>query len=114
MHAVEDRMWWYRGLRALAGQLLRRALPQAASDGPASDGPASDGPACVGPVLDAGCGTGGMLRALGASVSGCPTLGLEHDATAATLAAAKAVRAVAVGSVNEMPFGNSTLGAYVS
>ena len=26
MHAVEDRMWWYRGLRALAAQLLARAL----------------------------------------------------------------------------------------
>ena len=24
MHAVEDRMWWYRGLRALAAQLLAR------------------------------------------------------------------------------------------
>ena len=24
MHAVEDRMWWYRGLRALAASLLER------------------------------------------------------------------------------------------
>lgn len=99
MYAVEDRMWWYRGLRILAAQLLGRALPQAATQGP---------------VLDAGCGTGGMLRALGASVSGRPTLGLEYDCLAADLAAAKAGRPVAAGSVNEMPFADSTLAAYLS
>ena len=99
MHAVEDRMWWYRGLRALAAKLLVRAMTQS---------PAS------GQVLDAGCGTGGMLRVLGAEVGGRPTLGLEYDATAAALAAAKAGRPVAAGSVNEMPLAGGSLAAYVS
>src|SRR5258707_393412 len=49
MHAVEDRMWWYRGLRALAAQLLARALA---------------GSPAAGPVLDAGCFTGGQVRTL--------------------------------------------------
>ena len=63
-----------------------------------------------GPVLDAGCGTGGMLLKLGPAVAGRPTLGLEYDAIAAGLAAAKAGRPVAAGSVNEMPLGDGTLG----
>lgn len=99
MHAVEDRMWWYRGLRALAAGELARALARSTA---------------VGPVLDAGCGTGGMLRVLGATTAGRPTLGLEYDAIAASLAAAKAGRPVASGSVNEMPLGGATLAGYVS
>jgi SAM-dependent methyltransferase len=93
MHAVEDRMWWYRGLRALAGQELARALRDAAA----------------GPVLDAGCGTGGMLARLGPAA-----FGLEYDAIAAALACNKSGRPVACGSVNEMPLGSGVLTGYVS
>ena len=99
MHAVEDRMWWYRGLRALVSRELARALT---------------GSKAAGPVLDAGCGTGGMLRVLGASVAARPTFGLEYDAVAASLAAGKAGRPVVAGSVTEMPLGDGTLGGYLS
>jgi SAM-dependent methyltransferase len=99
MHAVEDRMWWYRGLRTLAAGQLARGLARSQPSGP---------------VLDAGCGTGGMLARLGAAVAGHPTLGLEYDPMAASLAAAKSARPVATGSVNEMPLGDACLGAYVS
>jgi SAM-dependent methyltransferase len=99
MHAVEDRMWWYRGLRSLVAAELARTLR---------------GATAAGSVLDAGCGTGGMLARLGAEVAGHPTMGLEYDAGAASLAAAKAGRPVASGSVNEMPFDDAALGAYVS
>lgn len=99
MHAVEDRMWWYRGLRRLVAQTLVRAL--AVSD-------------AKGVVLDAGCGTGGMLSRLGAMVAGRDTLGLEYDDIAAGLAAGKSRRPVAVGSVNEMPIRDGGLAAYVS
>lgn len=99
MHAVEDRMWWYRGLHTLAAQLLVRSLARSGA---------------AGPVLDAGCGTGGMLARLGPAVAGHPTLGLEYDEIAAGLAAAKAGRPVAAGSVNEMPLGDGTLGGYLS
>src|SRR5215471_19102057 len=34
MHAVEDRMWWYRGLRRLAASELARALGRSALLGP--------------------------------------------------------------------------------
>jgi SAM-dependent methyltransferase len=97
MHAVEDRMWWYRGLRALVVQELARALRSR-----------------DGAVLDAGCGTGGMLARLGPAALGLSALGLEYDPFAAALAGEKAGRPVACGSVNEMPLGDRTLAGYVS
>ena len=51
MHAVEDRMWWYRGLRRLVAQVLDRALADSTA---------------AGPLLDAGCGTGGSKASVSA------------------------------------------------
>jgi SAM-dependent methyltransferase len=99
MHAVEDRMWWYRGLRRLAAGELARALGRSTGDGP---------------VLDAGCGTGGMLAVLGPVIAGKPTFGLEFDTVAASLAVTKSGRPVAAGSVNEMPLGDGVLAGYLS
>jgi SAM-dependent methyltransferase len=99
MHAVEDRMWWYRGLRTLAEELLVRALERTSA---------------AGPVLDAGCGTGGMLAKLGPAIAGRSTIGLEYDPVAAALAAGKTARPIAVGSVTEMPLGDGELGGYLS
>ena len=92
-------MWWYRGLRLLAASLLSHALDRSPAGGP---------------VLDAGCGTGGMLAKLGTAVAGNPTFGLEYDVIAAAFAAAKARRPVAAGSVTEMPLADGVLGGYVS
>jgi SAM-dependent methyltransferase len=93
MHAVEDRMWWYRGLRALVVQELARACAGAPP----------------GPLLDAGCGTGGMLARLGPDA-----FGVEYDVRAAALAGTKSGRPVACGSVNQMPLGAGLLAGYVS
>jgi SAM-dependent methyltransferase len=92
-------MWWYRGLRTLVVQELVRVLERRSVSGP---------------ILDAGCGTGGMLARLGASVAGCPTVGLEYDPDAAALARRKSGRPVVSASVNEMPLGDATLGGYLS
>ena len=99
MHAVEDRMWWFRGLRALAVQELAHALVRLSLSGP---------------VLDAGCGTGGMLARLAPALPDHPALGLEYDPFAAALAGKKAGRPVAAGSVDQMPFADSALAGYVS
>jgi SAM-dependent methyltransferase len=99
MHAVEDRMWWYRGLRALVAEGLGRALDRSTARGP---------------VLDAGCGTGGMLAWLGASVAGRPAIGLDYDPLAAALAATKAAVPVVAGSVHQLPLRDGALGGYVS
>jgi len=92
-------MWWYRGLRTLVAGLLVRALSRSGA---------------AGPVLDAGCGTGGMLLRLGPAVAGNPTFGLEYDGVAASFAAAKAGQSVVAGSVTEMPFGDNVLAGYLS
>ncbi len=99
MHAVEDRMWWYRGLRLLVADLLHWALERSNAAG------------CA---LDAGCGTGGMLARLGATVGGHATIGLEYDPNAAALALAKTQRPIVVGSVTEMPLGDARIAAYLS
>jgi SAM-dependent methyltransferase len=91
MHAVEERMWWYRGLHAnLLGQLSRHAHPNAA-------------------VLDAGCGTGGLLKRLPGDATG-----LDYAEVAARLARAKSGHPVAVGSINELPFAAGAFAAVVS
>jgi SAM-dependent methyltransferase len=99
MQAVEDRMWWYRGLRALSAALLVRALARSPA---------------AGPVLDAGCGTGGMLSSLGRMVAGRPTLGVELDRDAAAIARGKADCPVVAASVTALPLGDATLGGYLS
>lgn len=90
MHAVEERMWWYRGLHAnLLGQLARHKG--------------------AGALLDAGCGTGGFLKKLGDR-----TVGLDYSAVAARYAHAKSGRPVVVGSINDLPFTAGAFAAVVS
>ena len=63
MDAAEQRMWWYRALHArVIGALRRRPGP-------------------AGTVLDAGCGTGGLLARM-ASL-GRPLAGLDFNPAAA-------------------------------
>ena len=93
MDRVEERMWWYRALHAR----LLDALPER-----------------CGPVLDAGCGTGGFLRALRRARPACDAVGVEWHAKAARLAAAKAGCPVARGSVNALPFADAAFGTVVA
>ena len=94
MHAVEERMWWYRGLHAaVLGQLTRH----------------SDAGGTAGRVLDAGCGTGGLLKRLGPK-----SVGLDYAAIAARYARSKSVRPVVVGSINDLPFAAGAFAAVVS
>lgn len=95
MDAVEDRMWWYR---ALHGHALRALAPLAAD----------------GAILDAGCGTGGFLAKLRQARPRARLSGLEYDPGAAGRAARKARAQVAVGSVNDLPFGSDSFDAALS
>lgn len=69
MDAAEERMWWYRALHA--------RLLDTLADIPA------------GPVLDAGCGTGGLLAQLRQWRPELLAVGLEWSAAAAARAAAE-------------------------
>ncbi|HEY0419093.1 MAG TPA: class I SAM-dependent methyltransferase [Acetobacteraceae bacterium] len=92
MDDAEDGMWWYRALHA--------RLADALAD-------------VAGPVLDAGCGTGGLLARL-AGRRGLAPVGLEYHPAAAARARAKSGRPVAVGSVNALPFADASFTAAVS
>jgi SAM-dependent methyltransferase len=97
MHALEGQLWWYRGLHGLV-----------------VDQVAAMARATVRPVLDAGCGTGGLLAALARRGACTARLGLEYDADAAALAAEKGRTDIVVGSVTALPFASGTMGGIVS
>jgi SAM-dependent methyltransferase len=87
MAALEDTMWWYRALHdRLIERLGRLRLRPGAR------------------VLDAGCGTGGLLRRLGQAAPALEYLGVEYDAAAVDIAGGKTAAAVRCGSVNALPF----------
>ena len=91
MDAEEAGMWWYRALHAR----LLDTLGDMRGD-----------------VLDAGCGTGGLLGRLGAR-AGITRVGLEWDAEAARRAGEKSGAPVACGSVNALPFADATFDAAI-
>jgi len=92
MDDVEGRMWWYRALHTRIADAL-------------------DG--ISGRVLDAGCGTGGLLARLRGQ-PGVTLYGLEYDAAAAPRAAAKSAARVVRGSINALPFADASFAAVVS
>jgi SAM-dependent methyltransferase len=93
--AAEDRMWWFRGLHAnMLAALPRARRPRA--------------------VLDAGCGTGGLLARLAAACPEAELLGIDIDRGAAALARRKSGHPVAVASVDRLPFAAASFDAILS
>jgi ubiquinone/menaquinone biosynthesis C-methylase UbiE len=92
MDAAENRMWWYRALHA-------RVCDALAGVG--------------GRVLDAGCGTGGLLTAL-ADRSGLDLIGLEASAFAAQRTRGKSGALVVRGTINALPFAAASFDAAVT
>lgn len=93
MDAEEQRLWWYRALHT---RLI------ATLDG------------VSGRVLDAGCGTGGLLAALRVRRPDLALFGAEWAAAAAVRAAAKSGAAIARGSVNALPFAAASFDAAIA
>jgi SAM-dependent methyltransferase len=93
MDAAEDGMWWYRALHARLIDALAGVS---------------------GRVLDAGCGTGGFLAALGRVRPDLSRIGLEWQARAALRAREKSNSPVARGSVNALPFADASFDAVIS
>lgn len=87
-------MWWYRALHARVLDALRRR------------------PGPAGGVLDAGCGTGGLLRRL-ASL-GRPMAGLDYNPAAAARAMAKSGAVATAGDANRLPFATGAFAALTS
>jgi SAM-dependent methyltransferase len=94
MDAAEERMWWYRALHLRVQDALARR-------------PGPDGA-----VLDAGCGTGGLLRRLAPLRR--RLVGLDFNPAAAFRAAAKSGAAAVAGDANRLPFADGTFAALTS
>lgn len=86
-------MWWYRALHV---RLI------AAVEG------------VRGRVLDAGCGTGGLLARLHEAKPGLTLVGLEWSPEAAPRAARKSGTPIARGSINELPFSDDSFDAAIA
>jgi SAM-dependent methyltransferase len=94
--AAEDGMWWFRGLHANLLAVLARGV--AAPDR----------------ILDAGCGTGGLLAQLAAAFPRSWILGLDIDEGAAAVARGKSGKPVCRGSVDRLPFADGAFDAILS
>ena len=96
MDAAEDGMWWYRAAHARVLDALRAR------------------PGAPGPLLDAGCGTGGLMRRVADELPVSAPVGLDFMPSAALRAARKSGRPVTAGDTNRLPFPDASFGAAVS
>jgi SAM-dependent methyltransferase len=95
---AEDRMWWFAAMHA---NLLLAYRRMAAGNSAQL-------------LLDAGCGTGGLLARIAAEYPEQPAIGIDADYLACRRAAAKSARPVCAGSVNALPFGDAVFAAIFS
>lgn len=97
MAETEDVMWYYRALhRIVALALAQAGVPAAAR------------------LLDAGCGTGGLLRWLCAERPASDLIGLDLSPIACGLARQRTGLPVVEGSVTALPFGAEEFDAVTS
>lgn len=92
-------MWWFAATHANLLMLARRMTADLAPGGP---------------ILDAGCGTGGLLAKLAREFPQSCAVGIDADAKACARAAAKSARPVCNGSVNALPFTDDAFAAIFS
>src|ERR1035437_8785336 len=97
MAEVEDRMWYYRALHRHVARSLACAIssPNAA-------------------VLDAGCGTGGLLRHLRTVQPTWRLSGMDLSPLACQLARERTGAEITEGSVTQLPFANESFAAIAS
>ncbi|MDI1249153.1 MAG: class I SAM-dependent methyltransferase [Lacunisphaera sp.] len=96
MAEVEDAMWYYRALHRHVTRSLSRPLGSAAR------------------VLDAGCGTGGLLRRLHEAQPAWRLTGLDFFPLACDLARERTGGEIVPGSVAALPFADATFDAVTS
>lgn len=96
MARAEGALWYYRALHRHVLRSLARNVPGAAR------------------VLDAGCGTGGLLRSLLAAQPAWQGTGLDASPLACEFARQRTTAEIVQGSVEALPFGDATFDAIAS
>ena len=97
MAAVEDAMWYYRALHAHVQRELGRRL---------GGRPAR--------ILDAGCGSGGLIRRLAGAEPAWTWTGIDVSPLACALARKRCPADIREASVTALPFPDATFDAVVS
>ena len=92
LYALEESFWWFVGMREVTAAVLDPVCPP---------GRARD-------VLDAGCGTGGMLNWLEPYAGGGRVAGIDFSPDALAFCRERGLRDVAQASVTALPFADST------
>lgn len=96
MRSVEDNLWWYRGLR---GHVVG-SIPSARPDFR---------------LLDAGCGTGGMLQRIRERFPKAALIGLDYSERALELTGQRALDAELIqGSADRLPFSENVFDVVLS
>jgi SAM-dependent methyltransferase len=90
-------MWWFAAAHANLLMVYRRAMPGAA-----------------GPLLDAGCGTGGLLARIARHLPDHRAIGIDADTTACRWALEKSMLPVCAASVNALPFAGAAFATIFS
>lgn len=96
MRAVEDRHWWYAVLRSQVLHALAGRLPPR------------------GRLLDAGCGTGGMLEYLKGRICDLNVEGVDDADEAVRHCLERGLRMVQLGSVEALPHADAAFDAVLS
>lgn len=98
IRAVEDTHWWYDVLHRSVAAELRSRLP---------------GNEAV-RILDAGCGTGGMIEVLRRMAPAWQITGLDISGTALSISRERGLRDLVEGSVDDLPHESGTFDAVIS
>lgn len=90
IYEMEGHYWWYRGLRVLTRDAIDRYAPRCTS------------------LLDAGCGTGGLLAELGSGHTGCRRVGVDLSREAVEFCHRRELREILCASLNEIALKSSS------
>lgn len=103
-------MWFYRALHAhIERELIRTVV---AAGRPTETAEAISQPRAI-RILDAGCGTGGLIRRLAPKQAGWTWTGIDVEPVACALARERTRAEIVEGSVTAMPFETQTFDAVV-
>ena len=92
LYELEENFWWFAGMRNITRALLDSNLAAARA----------------GRVLDAGCGTGGMMAYLTRYAAKQNIVGIDYSETALRFCVQRQQQILARASIAELPFSNST------